>query len=224
MSFTRTIVCLANSKKPHGHCVAGKQQVAGGGWQWIRPVGVTEGREVTDKDIKFEDHSYPRTLDIIEIDFEKTDNHPYQAENLIIDPTTYWVKTGRVSLPDLAALVDRPQTLWEPGYTSTSGHNDRVPSLLLNIQRPSLYLIRPEQMRVTVGAEAAKFNDMRRKVRTHFSYAGVHYSLKLTDPIAEDYYLGKQDGEYVVPNVSYITVSLAEIYNGYAYKVVAAVL
>jgi hypothetical protein len=223
MSFAHTIVCLANSKKPHGHCIAGKERLAGGGWRWIRPVGVTDGREITNDDMRFDNSTFPHTLDVVQIEFNKQDNHPYQAENLVIDPNQYWVKTGQVTLQDLDGLVDRPQSLWESGHDSTMGTNDRVPSTLLQGQRESLFLIRPDRMRVTVGAEAAKYDDLRRKVRAHFTYNGVPYALKITDPVSEEYFLARPDGDHNMPNVSYLTVSLAELYKEHAYKVVAAV-
>lgn len=223
MSFAREIVCLANSRKPNGHCIAGKEKLSDGSWQWLRPVGTTPGREITDYDMKFQDNSLPRTLDVIEIEFSKKDNHPYQAENLVIDPEQYWKKTGKANLIDLDRLADNPATLWNNGYHSTAGTNDRVPAELLQTQRQSLYLIRPSKMKITVSAEAARFNDPRRKVRAHFTYKGTAYALKMTDPKVEDYFLAKPDGEHPVAHASYLTVSLAELYNGYAYKVVAAV-
>jgi hypothetical protein len=223
MSFAHTIICLANSRKPKGHCVAGKEKLGNGSWRWLRPVGTTESREVTDADIKFNDDQYTRPLDIVEIEFSKQDDHPYQAENVVIDPDQYWIKTGNVTLDDLAELVDDPQILWESGHHSTSGLNDRVPEHFLQGKRPSLYLIRPHQVKFTVGAEGAQFDDHRRKVRAHFDYNGVSYSLKVSDPLTEEFFLSKQDGQHPAPNVSYLTVSLAELYHGHAYKVVAAV-
>ena len=51
MSQTKKFVCLANSRKNRNRCVAGKQGKATG-YQWIRPVGNTDGGELTSKEIR----------------------------------------------------------------------------------------------------------------------------------------------------------------------------
>lgn len=44
MNRISNFVCLANSKKFSGRCIAGKMQDAKGNWVWVRPVGGAGGK------------------------------------------------------------------------------------------------------------------------------------------------------------------------------------
>ena len=46
MQGVKRIVCLANSRKMHGRCVAGREWRDGLAGQWIRPVSNREQQEV----------------------------------------------------------------------------------------------------------------------------------------------------------------------------------
>lgn len=215
-------VCLANSRKHSGRCLAGKAQNHEGTWIWVRPVGTSVSREITEQDRQYANGNRAAVLDVINIAIQHRDDHQFQAENILIDPGQHWVHTSSRTTADLRELEDHPATLWENGHSSTSGVNDRVPESILITQRQTLFLIRPETVRFSVGAEGIAFNDNRRSVRAHFCYRGVNYALKVTDPAVEQYYLSQNDGTYENQNVSFFTISLSDIYNGHAYKLVAA--
>jgi len=224
MPFQRTIACLANSKKNSGRCIAGKEMQPDGSWRWIRPVGIEASREITETDRQYENGATAQVLDLVTIVFSKADDHPYQAENLIIDPNYHWRKDGDFDRLGMEALLDRPDSLWEIGDSSYSGLNDRIASALLTEHRSTLFLIEPKKVRITVGAEGARFGDMKRKVRAHFSYNGAEYAILITDPIAESHYTRLENGTHELAYGKYFTVSLAEPYKEHSYKVVAAII
>ena len=44
----RQIVCLANSRKPDGRCIAGKLYFQGKFGNWLRPISAREGEELSE--------------------------------------------------------------------------------------------------------------------------------------------------------------------------------
>jgi len=55
MAYLKTIVCLANSFKTDGRCVAGREVRANGYGDWIRPVSARETAEVSLSDCRYKD-------------------------------------------------------------------------------------------------------------------------------------------------------------------------
>ena len=51
----------------------------------------------------------------------------------------------------------------------------------------------------------------------------MNYKLSATDPEIEQIYLGKDDGDYELKDVV-VCVSLAEVWNDYAFRVIASVI
>lgn len=223
MPYEIQIVCLANSRKLSGRCIAGKVTSGQGVGSWVRPIGTTPSHEITERDREYQNGETAQKLDVIDITFTAPQAPNFQRENHVIDDTVYWDKVGVFDLAALAGLVDTPNALWENGYHSTSGRNDRVPVTSLTAPRQTLFLIRPQNVRITVDAEGAAFGNPKRSVRACFTYNGVVYAFKVTDPAVEQFYKAKPDGEYADNNMNYFTISLGEAFNGYAYKLVAAV-
>ncbi|MGY2209643.1 dual OB domain-containing protein [Pseudomonas pergaminensis] len=223
MSYDFEIICLANSRKHSGRCIAGKIINGERQGEWIRPVGTSVSREITERDRGYDDGTTAQHLDLIDITFTAPQAPSFQSENHVIDDGTYWDKTGQGAITDLAGLVDAPPTLWENGHSSFSGTNDRVPENLLTAPRQTLFLIAPNNVSIKVSAEGAAFGDSKRSVRATFTYNRQIYSLKVTDPAVEQHYKGLGNGVYSPAEISYFTVSLGETWDGYAYKLIAAV-
>ena len=47
MAYEKEIVCLANSRKTAGRCVAGIERVAGEWRGWVRPVSARRTEEIS---------------------------------------------------------------------------------------------------------------------------------------------------------------------------------
>lgn len=224
MPYQYQMICLANSRKHAGRCVAGKIRTGQNTGEWVRPVGTSPSREITERDRQYSDGTSAQKLDLISVSFTGPQPPCFQRENHIIDDTVYWEKVGQATLADLAPLVDTPLSLWEnDGDSSYSGTNDRVSEASLVIPRQTLYLIQPENVRITVAAEGASFGDAKRSVRATFVYNHETYALKVTDPVVEQNYIALADGTYHPNDMTYFCISLGETYNNYAYKLIAAV-
>ncbi|MCY3914347.1 MAG: hypothetical protein OXG43_14035 [Chloroflexi bacterium] len=149
---TKRIVCLANSRKMGGRCVAGKELLADGRMGgWIRPVSDREHEEVSAYEQQLEGGSEPHALDVIDVPILRARPKGYQQENWLLDPTRRWSKVDRLEWSDPSEWADAVETLWTNGYSSSSGLNDRVPEDLATSLDRSLYLIGVDGLQVHIS-------------------------------------------------------------------------
>ncbi len=224
MSAVKRIVCLANSRKLSGRCVAGREWVGGtAAGPWIRPVSARPSQEVSEYERQYEDGSDPKVLDIVGVSVLAQTPDKWQTENWTLDAERYWKKLGRFSWFDLPRLLDPPEPLWIDGHSTYNGANDKVPMELMGRVSSSLRLVHLERLRLRVFAPGEAFGNSKRRVQAVFSHAGSDYRIWVTDPVYERTYLSKLDGEYETGEC-YVTVSLGEPYGGSCYKLAAAVI
>ncbi|MFI6581643.1 dual OB domain-containing protein [Embleya sp. NPDC050493] len=221
MELTKTLVCLANSRKHSGRCVAG--MVGDGSGEWVRPVSARPGHEVSARERQYEDGTEPNVLDVVLVPLLRPQPHDFQSENWLLDPGCRWQKAGRVGWSGLLALEQRPGRLWINGSSTFHGSNDRVPTEQAVTLPDSLKLIRVTDLTLRVHAPGAKFGDQRPVLRACFSHAGHAYILRVTDPRYELEYLAGSEGIYELGE-SFLTVSLGEPFEGYVYKLAAAII
>lgn len=223
--YVKTIVCLANSRKPGGRCVAGKVVTETGFGEWVRPVSARPGGELSHTDRQFSSGAEPALLDIIHIAMTKPSKHDYQRENHTIDETKYWGLAEKLTYADAQKALDKmPPDLWGVNFGSSySGQNDRVPLDQISNFNHTLRLIKVTDLRIHVSAEGAAFGNAKRKVRGYFSYLLHHYAFSITDPIIEGKYLADKDGCYSIGN-ALLCVGISEPHQGYAYKLIAGVI
>jgi hypothetical protein len=219
----KTIVCLANSRKHSGRCVAGIELVDHTGAGWVRPVSDRPGGEVAESEREYQDGSDPRILDVVSIPLTQPSPHGFQSENWLLDPQYYWEKVGRATWTQVVDLEERPSALWINGSSTYHGINDRVPEVDADALTTSLTLIRVEEVTLQVHAPGESFGNPRRVVAARFTYAGAEYALRVTDPTYERTYKAQPDGYYRLGE-AFLTVSLGETWDGYAYKLVAAII
>lgn len=225
VSYTKTIACFANSRKPpSGRCIAGREFVHGRFGPWVRPVSTRATREISEEERRFQNGAQPRVLDVISVRMSRAEPFQFQQENHVIDDAYYWVKLGTVGWTDLLTAVEQISgPLWLNGASSTHGMNDRAEEHQAAGFTRSLFLIQPGNLRLLVATEGAHFGDPRRRVRAHFELAGCQYIVGVTDPLIERDYLALPDGRYPLDG-AVICMSLGEVFNGYAYKLAAAVI
>jgi hypothetical protein len=223
MSVTKTLVCLANSRKLSGRCLAGKEVAGAGFGEWLRPVSARSTEEVSERERAYQDGSDPQVLDIVDVPLLEPKPKTFQSENWLLDPEVYWVRRGKSSYAKLLAAVDTPPSLWINGFATYHGRNDRVPEAEADKLTTSLYLLRLDSLSFDVFAPGAAFGDNKRRVHGLFDYAGAPYALWVTDPLIERGYLAKDDGRYT-EGPCLVTVSLGERVKGHCYKLVAAVI
>jgi len=221
MATVKTLVCLANSRKNKGRCVAG--MVDEGSGQWIRPVSARPNREVSEYERQYADSTDPRVLDIIAVPLLHPQARSYHSENWLLDPHYYWEKTGRAEWDTLLTLEQHPKTLWTNGHSTYHGNNNRVLIEQAHTLPDSLKLIRVDCVTLQVHMPGDRFGDTRKVVDAHFRHAGCTYILRVTDPEYEQTYVDEQEGTYKLSE-SFLTVSLGEPHEGYAYKLVAAII
>lgn len=222
MGVVKRIVCLANSRKQSGRCIAGKEPPGARPSAWIRPVSARATHEVSEYERQYPDGSDPRPLDIIEMPLLEACPDGYQQENWLLDPQHCWRRAGRASWVDLQRLVDPDEALWIDGHSTSGGCNDKIPLELTAGLQSSLRLIRVDALALHVFESGGSFGNPRRRVQARFRHHGTSYWLWVTDPVYEREALLRPDGSYPI-GTSTLTVSLGEPFGGACYKLVAAI-
>ena len=207
MSYS-DFVCLANSQKAGGSCIAGKDPV---NKTWVRPVPTPQGGawNVTGLNV----------LDKVSVPMSNNVPLNHQTENVLTGPGTWKIQSSG-NFGDIQKMLDRPPSIWR---FAGDKHQDRV--LFTTIQRigvtNSLYLLQAGGM-LFYHARGAYG---RWHVKSKFAYKGFLYDFSVTDPLIENEILAKPVGFYRCGNPSnYVCVSLGEEYNKYCYKLIASVI
>ncbi len=218
----KQIVVLANSYKPGGTCIAGREVSFTGDQlnfgNWIRPVSSQGG--ISPSDSCLNGGNQPQLLDIVEIPVIKHQPVTGQPENYLIDSETSWKKIGAIHPQQLAYLVESPSNLWGRGsYAASSSIRQNAPS-------QSLYLIKPEYLSLILYWHYGK------KIKAEFRYNGSPYALQVTDPLIHNRYtsgiiLEKDEEKQIsLPNGNdyCLCISLAAEWRNKHYKLVAAII
>ena len=229
MSFRKTFVCLARSRKYGGCCIAGKTASPSGYGNWIRPTGTNPGGALIERETCLDDGSTAALLDLVTVHIQEKDEEvAYQAENYRICRGIPWKKEGTVHYGKIGELADKPETLWKNNYSSGAGMNDFVPVSMLGGTAQSLYLIRPFALKLL--AEPPRGPGSPISVRAKFIYGGVGYNLKVTD--FRFYRMERDEIETLDLRGAFLTISLGLPFTPESraggvpecYKLVAAVL
>lgn len=206
MSYTKTIVCLANSRRPGGWCVAGKEVLDDGCFgEWIRPVNAQNYDDaISPENMELVGGGCPKLLDVISVPLVEHVPKPHQPENHQIDSGRSWIKQGILDKRKLPMLVDDAFDIWR---IRRNAPNDRVWASCIHEVNRSLLLIRPESLTIDSSGW---------KIRANFRYNGATYNLSVTDPVAA--------ARHAASSV-YLCVSIAgQPWRGSYFKLVAAII
>jgi len=209
------MICLANSWREHGRCVAGIRQSSG---EWIRPVP-KGGGAIPSQNIQF-DGGELAPLDVVEMRVRRpAEITRFQIENReLLDWD--WKIVGRVAVDDVLPYCSASPTVL---------HNH------LKVVEPSVLAGLPQEQWVSLQLVHAKNvvfrqdprNDSRWVAEFSLSRFGSDYQIKVSDPIAT----GRLNAGEQLSRDCLLTVSLTEPvafpqFNlpELCYKVVAAVI
>lgn len=219
------MICLANSRKLKGRCIAG---VRTDGKGWVRPVTLHDYGALSPAECTLDDGSEPQMLDLIEVDLAEPRPEPRQPENWLLGRRS-WRLIARPAPDELRPLL-RPCLVRGP--LLFGDESDRIPYATFRwAPAPaSLAFVAPKyvQWRITVDL----YHPAKLKVRACFTLGGAQYDLALTDPRCEQQLAGLPPGLYPFSAAGFahddwplLTISLGEPFGAdqCCYKLVAGV-
>jgi hypothetical protein len=173
---TLEIICLANSRKLRGRCVAGLRTDGGG---WIRPVAPTEEGTLFGQHYYLDNGSDAQILDFIRIEVSKAKPEAHQPENWVIGDAQ-WELLARPALPQHLEQIVRSV---EAGPALFGDYGDRIDfDHLCKTPAPrSLCIVQPQDLKWRITTSIRGF----RQTRAAFRLSGRSYDLSVTDPIWE---------------------------------------
>lgn len=196
------MLCLANSWKSGGRCVAGIRLDDG---SWIRPVSETQDGELSEGQCTLDTGRPVKPLDVVRVYVEGADPRPHQPENWIVTDRQ-WRLRRQLSLAEAKATLKQAMEKHKSGIFGTS--TDRVSWPAAEIES-SLTLVR-------ATAPEFRWGSKPRQKRAVFRHGGATYDLVMTFEDAPR--VGQSQSNW------YFTISLGEPFHGACYKLVAGAL
>lgn len=220
---TIRMICLANSRKRQGRCVAGLRMDGGG---WVRPVSRHEHGELHPPQVTLDCGKVVAPLDIIDVELAAPHPQRHHPEDWLIGERP-WRFVRPADEGDLG-LINQHITESAP---LLHGFGDRIP-----YGEPvdhSLALVRANAPRWRIEQWKE-----RRSARVVFFHQGQPYKLGITDPALEPQLGAITTGDYALETLEgfrageevLITVSLSEPFAAspneprHCYKLAAAIL
>ena len=232
----KTVVILANSiKKKPGRCIAGREVFQSGTsvslGPWIRPVspdGEASEGELMPRHCLTSGKEDIELLSIYEIPLGRQRSDHGQPENWDVVTGRPWKRVGSLKRPSLQKLIEIPPHLWD---ASVPGDRRVAVDAPLQVRgNSSLALIRPSGFRAWAKREMHQQRGYEKTtIRGAFSYAGREYEFDITDDaFAPEFRANatQRRSEYrpEFGDNCALCVSLSAPFNGYHYKLIAAVI
>jgi putative nucleic acid modification protein with dual OB domain len=212
---TFDLICLANSRKRRGRCIAGLR-VDGQGW--VRPVSATADGELYPQNYRLANGGYAQVLDLLRI--EVGDHHPKQhhPEDWLLSWRPWELLARPIPLSDYQDLLQRC-IVRGPGLLGNEHDRMDFAGFANHPAQASLALVQLHNItwHITLSRRG------NRQVRALFSLGGVDYNLGVTDPAWEARLQHLAVSESEAGHDVMLTVSLSEPFNGYCFKLVATV-
>lgn len=212
-------ICLANSYKRGGRCIAGVEVILGSNsrWipvhnndgrpRWIRPIARTTYGEIPN----FVAESI-QMLSVVKLSNAVPCPEEAHTENVYYSRIEQINNGTSLDTSFLAQLIDnKHQSIFHNRGRAISRE-------MLGGINYSLMLIHPDK--------ASAYRDENReksKNRMMFTYYGVDYDFPITDPVFLDEFKREQERYADIPNV-YLAISLGLEFEGWHHKLVAGVI
>jgi hypothetical protein len=225
MAYVKRIVCLANSNKNGGTCVAGREMLPSGQYgEWIRPVSARPTAEVSFMESLYANNQSPRLLDVIDVPLNRPAPHLHQTENHEIDTSRQWVRLGKLAWNEVPRLCDRPAALWPESSPAACTLNNCISPEHAATCTNSLLFIRTKHV-LLEACPTHRGGATRISHKATFLHNGAEYRLTLTDPAAISAISRSGQRSLSLDDV-FLSVSLTEPWPGdnRCHKLVAAVI
>ncbi len=210
-------ICLANSKKYSGRCIAGVEigrtvwgyalVCEGNRPRWVRPVSAQEHGQIESGLVE-----RIRLLDLVEIETLALVPQGYQSENISFVPASLRVVDH----------ICHPHLLEEAAYTGRylfDNVGKAVPAEQAQFLDHSLLLVQPQDLSIHSVTSARG----EEQLRAAFAFAGRPQDLPITDiGFIERYHT--QGCPPFRPGRTFLTISLGLEHQGWHYKLVAGVI
>ena len=214
--MSQRFVCLGNSFKEGGRCLAGilldannNPIIKNAKPKWIRPICKSPHGEVPNH-IAVPFH----LLDIIEIN--NINPHPdlYQSENVLFDETAI-KKIGTFEKGRLNSICENRKYIFKTRYPSLSEE-------VIQELDYSLMLVKPESFEVVEKDYEDRTNPQQRMV---FNYNGFTYDFSITDPVfLRNYQANPEFIEGIQNVILSLSVGVKYLPTNRYYKLVAGVI
>lgn len=217
----RRFVCLANSKKYSGRCIAGIELTEGRERKyeivkredkpvWIRPVTKEAHGAVPSYLV-----NYIRLLDVVELEITEEVPDGFQCENYLFNLQSIKV------IDHIQPRYESLDKLCDNNQKFLFGNEEwKVHTELAKTLAHSLIFIRPQYAEIVVSELH------RDQYRMRFIYNQNHLDLPITDISFIEFLdaRGTTSLEVIGPTVKYLTLSLGVEYEKHHYKLVAGVI
>jgi hypothetical protein len=226
LTYRRTIVCLANSRKYAGRCIAGLELNGSEPGAWIRPVSGAPKGELQFQHL-YTDGSEPQLLDVMEIEFLKPRPAFCHREDHLIEAKTCWTRLGSARAGDLVSAIEPAGgCLWFDGGSTKFGINDKIPADAAAQLTSSLKLVQPKGLFMKVQSEGGQYKQARSVIRGYFSLAGFDYALSVTDGDINREFQNARPGTSKYLRSPLLCLSVSEVFESQnaCYKLIAGVI
>ena len=214
--MTIRFVCLANSVKEGGRCLAGielnnnnEPLIGKNGPKWIRPICKTQHGKIYTHWV-----AHIKLLDIVEIESTGIPvKSSYQSENIFFKDEDLKI-VGRFDRKELSRLCDNRYYIF--GNWGKALSTDEIVFL-----DHSLVLLHVNQFQIIEKNNPEDAG--KKKFRLQFSYNETKYNFPVTDPVFLQLY-GNNPSILKVVSSLYLCVSIGINFNGWYYKLVAGII
>ena len=201
------MLCMANSRKPGGRCIAGLLDDR----TWIRPVPTPEGGAVAASQCKLSEGRQVQQLDVVRLDIEQQVPLPHQPENRLMSKNQPWLLLRTQSADKIASFLKNCEYNGDSLFGTKS---DKVSRSQIENQGvdESLLLIR---------ATRPRFYWKTNQLRVIFVHARAEYDLSVTFDLETGEDGRRSSSEW------WLTVSLGDPWaerNNDCYKLVAGAI